>query len=229
MHAFAKHCYSGEFPEQLPKQFDVTYLPQNRVDSSIEAEVKKAFEVDRANYEAETAALLLRKGGVQDVREGVKNILLFEPRAVLENSELDVLFSRSVREKKIPELSIRLVSEKIGHGLFAEEALEPAQFIGEYTGHLRRPKKKETGGYAFNLPVIYGRDLLKLAVDSEKEGNHTRFLNHSPRPNVEFRWAYVEGHWRILMYSSQNIRVGEQLFIDYGPGYWKGREAPSDL
>ena len=42
-------------------------------------------------------------------------------------------------------------------------------------------------------------------TDATKQGNKTRYLNHSTRPNVTARTHFVNGEYRITFYSKHNI------------------------
>ncbi|KAK3299563.1 SET domain-containing protein [Chaetomium fimeti] len=54
-----------------------------------------------------------------------------------------------------------------------------------------------------------------------RQGNYTRFVNHSCRPNAQFQsfvWMSTE---RIVLVS-KGIGAGEEITVDYSESYWRG-------
>ena len=57
-------------------------------------------------------------------------------------------------------------------------------------------------------------------------GDPTRdHLNENKRINSQFMWALVEGKPVLAIVATRNIGKGEELLIDYGSNYWRGKEA----
>ena len=54
-----------------------------------------------------------------------------------------------------------------------------------------------------------------IKIDGKNSGNWTRFVNHSPNPNI---YAEIDGN-HIWFIQLREIKAGEQLFIDYGHDY----------
>lgn len=63
-------------------------------------------------------------------------------------------------------------------------------------------------------------------IDAQDSGNHTRFINHSFKPNLEPVSVYFHGLIHIIIYASKTIASGAQLCYDYGEDYWKKRGKP---
>ncbi|GAB1316795.1 hypothetical protein MFIFM68171_07005 [Madurella fahalii] len=56
-----------------------------------------------------------------------------------------------------------------------------------------------------------------------RQGNYTRFVNHSCRPNAQFQsfvWMSIE---RIVLVS-KGINAGQEITVDYSERYWRGLE-----
>lgn len=53
-----------------------------------------------------------------------------------------------------------------------------------------------------------------------KEGNFTRFINHSCEPNSQFERFIWLGKQRIVLVS-KGIEAGEEVTVDYGETYWE--------
>lgn len=54
-----------------------------------------------------------------------------------------------------------------------------------------------------------------------RQGNYTRFVNHSCRPNAQFQsfvWMSIE---RIVLVS-KGIGAGQEITVDYSESYWRG-------
>ncbi len=54
-----------------------------------------------------------------------------------------------------------------------------------------------------------------------------RLINHKSYARANVRWGQVITHagdrYMLPLYATKNIRAGRELFIDYGPDYWRGR------
>lgn len=124
-----------------------------------------------------------------------------------------------------PDFSIRWVDEKIGYGLFTEASLEESAFVGEYTGILRRRNQPfaNINDYCFMYPREW-MNFRPLTIDSEKCGNHTRFINHSDRPNLEALSVLFEGVFHIIFRTTEEVAAGSELTYDYGNLYWRNRK-----
>jgi hypothetical protein len=119
------------------------------------------------------------------------------------------------------KISIEWVSDDMGFGLFARSAIPSGTYIGEYTGKVRREKTTFSNSYSF----FYASDPIEEGysyfVDALSEGSYTRFINHSDEPNVSPYLVYYDGLLHQALISTRNIPIGEQIFYDYGPYFWK--------
>jgi SET domain-containing protein len=102
-----------------------------------------------------------------------------------------------------------------GLGLFAGEDIEWGRRLIEYQGQLvskeeakRRLKFYDSVGFTCLIQFGDGR-----AIDGLLGGNESRFINHSPKPNVA---ALREGDSRLIFYSIDDIDRGDELTFDYG-------------
>jgi len=56
--------------------------------------------------------------------------------------------------------------------------------------------------------------------------NKCAMFNHSSEPNAQWNVvgnANEPDSWYVNVYALQDIAPGEEIFIDYGPGYWSSR------
>ena len=58
-----------------------------------------------------------------------------------------------------------------------------------------------------------------------------RFANHSgDAANLRFVVLDgLDGWYHIILATVRAVPGGAQLLVDYGPQYWRGKEAPQDL
>lgn len=137
---------------------------------------------------------------------------------------LGKLHAKAIDQGSVPDVTIRWIHEKIGYGLFADRAFAKWEFIGEYTGILRRRALffPDINDYCF----MYPREWISMrayTIDSEKQGNYTRYINHSDTPNMESVSVYHGGMFHIIFRTIQEIPAGTELTYDYGDIYWRGR------
>jgi len=101
-----------------------------------------------------------------------------------------------------PALRIRR-SEIHGRGLFAEERIGRGTWIGTYEG----PQVQRDGKYVL---WIYEGDEPCYGIAGK---NHMRFINHSERPNAEFREEEC--------FAIRTIKPGEEITFDYGEEWYE--------
>ncbi len=145
---------------------------------------------------------------------------------------LGKLHRKALNNPTIPDITIGWRHEKIGYGIFANQPIKKWNLIGEYTGLLRRRNLffPNVNDYCF----MYPREWLALrafTIDSSKQGNFTRFINHSDMPNLESVAVFHDGLFHIIVRATEDIPAGSELTYDYGDIYWTRRKKlhPQDL
>lgn len=157
----------------------------------------------------------------------------------------------------IAPLYLTHINKEIGYGVFADENIEQGQMIGEYTAVVRDSDKfngeqnMKEGAYSFNYgsrykaPASAWRQYLSdwsswfgygrsdspeqyLILDAYEIGNETRFVNHSYKPNIKAEIIPHNDQWHVVYIAKKPIAKNEQLFIDYGYGYWVPRGEPDE-
>lgn len=160
-----------------------------------------------------------------------RKTLLYDRRGFLDYQQrwLGVYFRKEILSQFLPPLRVRWINSYAGWGVFAEQDLKPLEFIGEYTGIVRKRKKSdEKNAYCFEYPVVKG-ETTSYVIDAERQGNITRFLNHSEQPNLLSTVVIVNHLPHIIFYTKQPISKGTQLCYYYGFDYWKNRSSPQNL
>lgn len=173
------------------------------------------------SFRSKEEKLEIQKLGLEQLENGIVS----EEALLLGNKYKDIIESHD-----LPKMSIRLINENVGNGVFAEEPLEKGSYIGEYTGVVRENTRiyfVPLNNYLMEYPALdeLGRNLV---VDAEN-GNSCRFINHSTEPNLKAHYAFIDGFYHILLFALRKIEIGEQLTHDYGANYWVLRSAPEKL
>jgi hypothetical protein len=137
---------------------------------------------------------------------------------------LGALYTEQIRSATMADVSIRWIDDTLEYGLFAEKDITAWEFIGEYTGVVRRhyPIFSEINDYCFLYPTsryFFG----KYFIDGEKCGNEIRYANHSDRPNSESTGIFSDGMFHMILRAIKDIPAGAQITYDYGDRYWKNR------
>ena len=122
--------------------------------------------------------------------------------------------------KKLPyALEIKWVNAKIGNGVFAKEAIKKGAFLCEYVGLITDEKQLDPENrYVFNLTV--GDDETGFVLDARFSGNVARTINHADDPNGEAITIFVDGIPRVVYVARRDIKIGEEICVDYGQEYW---------
>ena len=144
-------------------------------------------------------------------------------------------YSREIKEGIAPDVTIAWIDESIGYGVWANCDIARHSYIGEYTGVLRRPYffKDRSNYYCFNYYIKMSYWECNIGepylIDAQKQGNFTRYINHTNQPNLSMISVYHGGLLHIIFYANTFIHKGSQLSYDYGPIYWEKRTPPAPL
>lgn len=141
---------------------------------------------------------------------------------------------------------LKKLKGKLGHGIFLAPDAKPmlkGQVIAPYAGLVSIVSKNgdDHGDYAFD-PVtdlkltreeqarfdpkrrFHPNRLYALKLDALDQGNFTRFINHSAKPNVvAFLVSTKANPIEIMYFAKKKINPGEQLLVSYEDGdksYW---------
>ncbi|HEV8052622.1 MAG TPA: SET domain-containing protein [Parachlamydiaceae bacterium] len=134
-------------------------------------------------------------------------------------------FEAEISEGKTAPIYIKWIDSTLGYGVFASEDIAAGVFVGEYTGVVRRLYRKhpDQNPYCFHYPTKFW-SLKTCTVDSMHEGNITRFINHSNKPNLQPICAVDRGLLHLVFLAGGDIKAGQQLTFDYGEDYWMRRK-----
>ncbi|MFI5334170.1 MAG: SET domain-containing protein-lysine N-methyltransferase [Chlamydiales bacterium] len=135
---------------------------------------------------------------------------------------LGVLFGDDIEKGRELDALIQWIDPQMGYGVFALHDLAPMTYVGEYTGELRKQKwwKDKSNYYCFDYTI---GEKTPFVIDAEKQGNLTRFINHSKDPNLEPISVLSGDQVHVILLTKSWIKKGEELTYDYGSNYWKKR------
>jgi len=148
---------------------------------------------------------------------------LVSPQAL----ELGQKYFNKIDAAYIPHVSVRWISDKVGYGLFAEEEISEGNYVGEYTGIVRKNDRRyfePLNNYCYKYPV--DDEIGRSFVIDATQGNLTRFINHRSKPNLKPIHVFYEGYYHLIFLALRPIQKGEELSYDYGESYWYLREPP---
>ncbi|KAM0694974.1 hypothetical protein Q7P36_005330 [Cladosporium allicinum] len=113
----------------------------------------------------------------------------------------------------LPPVQIAQTPTGKNNGLFACLPFLKGTAIGEFVGRI-------TTGVS-GLDVMFGKtDTTSYQIWQGKEGNFTRFVNHSCKPNAAFEHFDWKGTQRIVLVSL-GVAGGEEVTVDYSDTYWE--------
>lgn len=115
-----------------------------------------------------------------------------------------------------------------GIGVITQRTWQSGDYLGDYVGEIRPYNDHENNSYCLAVSINASSSRRIAMIDAKTYGNWTRFVNHSCRANLTFKEANVGGYRIYALVALRDIEVGEELTIDYGPGFiGEGAEASS--
>ena len=107
---------------------------------------------------------------------------------------------------------------KSGKGVFSLIQIKKGDTIGSYIGRYMKDKEFESGKHENNHYILYICKDCYIDAEDLKKSNYTRFINHSKKPNCKF--VVSTRHKTARVEALRNIKIGEELYLDYGPEFW---------
>jgi SET domain-containing protein len=148
--------------------------------------------------------------------------------SVIRGLWLGALYQNYLLRGYLADIRLEFIDKKIGYGIFANRDIKEGAYIGEYVGEIKRylPLRYRRNDYVGELRI--SEDVpLKFIIDAEKKGNLTRFINHSPDPNLHSLTIINKGMMHAIFVAKRPILKNNQLTYNYGDAYWRKREPPA--
>ena len=105
-----------------------------------------------------------------------------------------------------------------GLGAFAAEPIPARRKIGEIRGEaisVREARRRAKGQARIMIVELSER----RAIDASNSADPLRYTNHSCQPNAVLRIR----QGRVEFYAMRELRIGEELTVDYGETHHEGR------
>lgn len=125
-------------------------------------------------------------------------------------------------------------TQNMGIGVFATAPIPKDAIVGVYAGDLvqKAALTLDEKRYTAQIRTLPGG--AAVLINAFQQGNWTRFINHSCRPNCgRFKVAMNCGSMMVYYVRTETaIAVGEELSVDYGRDYFRednGRKRPRIL
>jgi hypothetical protein len=99
------------------------------------------------------------------------------------------------------------------NGLQALVSFERGIGIGEFVGLITKGIE--------GVDVMDAVGATKYQIWQGRQGNFTRFINHSCNPNAQFQRFVWLGTQHVILVS-KGIAAGAEIKVDYSPTYWRG-------
>jgi hypothetical protein len=134
---------------------------------------------------------------------------------------LGALHAREIESHTIADVSIRWIDETIGYGLFAEKDIAAWEYIGEYTGLVRRLNLifGNINEYCFGYPTS-AMSFRKHVIDALHHGNEIRYINHNREsPNSESMAVLFDNIIHVIVRATKNIPASTEIVYDYTGSY----------
>lgn len=147
-----------------------------------------------------------------------------------ENRDQAWTFRHELHNGYRASMSIKWVNKEIGYGAFTNDSLEAGEYVGEYTGTVRRLYRNapDQNEYCLHYPTRWF-SWKYVTIDALEEGNETRFINHSDTPNLQPLCVCERNLLHIIFIAKHSIEADAELTYDYGAAFWKKRKkVPTD-
>jgi len=133
---------------------------------------------------------------------------------------LGICYRNQIFHGAVNTISVRWSGKRLGYAVYAEQTFEEGEFIGEYTGLVRRAPILFSGvnEYCFRYP-LYRTGFFFYTIDAKEQGNEISFINHSSLPNCESVVTFNNDLLHLCIRTVKTVPSGEQLTFDYGNGF----------
>jgi SET domain-containing protein len=114
---------------------------------------------------------------------------------------------------------------KAGKGLYTDALIKKDDYFVEYTGEMitwaevMKRSENGRGGYAFFINKKKCIDAFDDPDSIARYANDARGLTRTPGLRNNALYAIRKG--KPYIQATRNIKPGEEIFVSYGPDYWK--------
>lgn len=138
-------------------------------------------------------------------------------------------YRKEIESLFLPDVFLRWIDPDIGWGVFANRPFKKMEYIGEYSGKVRKRRREDKkNAYCFEYVAAAGVPT-SYTIDARDQGGIARFINHSDVPNLLSTLATFDRISHVILIANEPISKGAQLLYDYGPDYWSRRKRPKQF
>lgn len=218
---------SGDFESK----YGVTYRSYLRDGEDFTGRAKKEAHKLALEQEEADEELFLAYGGIEKVRRRLLAKWDDESQSLtkLTRAEERMMVIIGLEGARLAAFSVTHLGDVFGYGLLATRKIRASEYVGEYTGVLRRSRPEDLQNRYLAQSMPYG-EFADFVIDGQDEGNFMRFINHSSEAaNVQSQHVFHDLRWHYIIRALRDLAPGEQLLLDYGQDYWRNRELPAEL
>jgi len=123
---------------------------------------------------------------------------------------------------------IRWINDIVRYGMYAGKSFKRRDLLGIYSGLVTRQLTDLEYAWEFNyLMDVKDEDdqKIRVCIDAKHMGNYMRFANHrDANQNGDQLYVVYNDIWHVLYLAQMDIHPHEQIFVNYGQGYWENKK-----
>lgn len=123
---------------------------------------------------------------------------------------------------------IRWINDIVKYGMYAAKPFKRRDVLGIYAGLVTRQLTDLEYAWEFNYLVEAKDDegnKVRICIDAKHQGNYMRFANHRDKlQNGDQLYVVYNDIWHVLYIAQMDVKVHEQIFVNYGQGYWENKK-----
>lgn len=141
------------------------------------------------------------------------------------------LYDADVVAAQRSAIDVRETMDGRGFGAFATKPIEAGACLGDYEGTLLDEKDfwerydDGVGEYCITVDERFAIDGVETATRCRANGRFTpAIINHASSPTANVRRVVYPNRRRVVLFAARDIDIGQELLLNYGVQYWRGRE-----
>lgn len=123
---------------------------------------------------------------------------------------------------------IRWINDIVRYGMYASKTFQRRDILGVYAGLVTRQLTDLEYAWEFNYLVDVKDEedkKIRVCIDAKHMGNYMRFANHrDTNQNGDQLYVVYNDLWHVLYIAQAEIKLHEQIFVNYGQGYWENKK-----
>lgn len=122
-----------------------------------------------------------------------------------------------------PLVELRHFGSK-GKGIRTLQRIRKGDILGEYVCLITQAHNQDDPVYGMCITPYKDNSHHDIGLISAKRwGNWTRYINHSCNASTKFAEMIIGSRQRIMVQARRDINIFEELTVNYGDDYWRGK------